>query len=100
MRAKVILTWNIKPGKEQFYYGFMVGDYLPKVNSLGLELTDAWVTVYGDEPQILVGAVMPSVETAKTLISSPEWQALNDQLLEFVDHYVCKIAPQKGAFQF
>ncbi len=53
MRAKVILTWNIKPGKEQFYYGFMVGDYLPKVNSLGLELTDAWVTVYGDEPQRL-----------------------------------------------
>ncbi len=100
MRAKVILTWNIKPGKEQFYYGFMVGDYLPKVNSLGLELTDAWVTIYGDEPQILVGAVMPSIEAAQTLLSSPEWQALNDQLLELVDHYVCKIAPQKGAFQF
>ena len=95
-----IATWHVQPTQKQFSSAFMVGDYLPKLNSLGLELTDAWVTVYGDEPQILVGAVMPSVETAKTLISSPEWQALNDQLLELVDHYVCKIAPQKGAFQF
>lgn len=100
MKAKVILTWDIKPGKEQFYYGFMVGDYLPKINNLGLELTDAWVTVYGNEPQILVGAVMPSVEAAQALVSSPDWQALHDQLLEYVDHYVYKITPQKGAFQF
>jgi len=100
MKAKVILTWNIKPGKEQDYYNFMVGDYLPRINNLGLELTDAWVTVYGNEPQILVGAVMPSQESAQKLISSPDWQALHDQLLDFVENYVCKIAPQKGAFQF
>lgn len=100
MNVKIILTWNIKPGKEQEYYGFMVGDYLPKVNELGLELTDAWVTIYGDEPQILVGAILPSYARARELLNAETWQSLNDQLLEFVDNYVCKITNQKGAFQF
>ncbi len=100
MNVKIILTWNIKPGKEQEYYGFVVGEYLPKVNELGLELTDAWVTVYGDEPQILVGAVMPSRAKAQTLINSEAWNDLHDRLLEYVDDYVCKISDQKGAFQF
>ncbi|MFZ3070219.1 MAG: hypothetical protein WA110_03745 [Anaerolineaceae bacterium] len=100
MSVKLILTWNIKPGKEQEYYGFMVGDYLPRVNELGLELTDAWVTVFGDEPQILVGAIVPDYARARDLLESEGWVSLNDQLLEYVENYVCKVTHQKGAFQF
>ena len=100
MRAKVILTWNIKPGKEQFYYGFMVGDYLPKVNSLGLELTDAWVTVYGDHPQVLIGALMPDLPSAQRLIHSSDWLDLSDRMQDFVRDFKLKLVTQRGNFQF
>jgi hypothetical protein len=100
MAAKLILTWNIKPGREQEYFGFMVGEYLPQLNRLGLEMSDAWVTVYGDQPQILVGAVLPSFAEAKTLIESEAWQEINDRLIDFVDDLTIKIVDARGAFQF
>lgn len=100
MNAKIILTWNIKPGKEQEYFNFVVSDYLPKVSKLGLDLTDAWVTVYGNEPQILIGAITPSFDKAKAVVRSEAWKDLNGQLDEFVDDFTLKIAPQRGVFQF
>ena len=46
MAVKVVMTWDLKRGNEQEYFEFVVSDYLPKVNQLGLVLTDAWLTAY------------------------------------------------------
>ena len=65
MPVKVLITWNVRPGREQEYFGYVVGEYLPEVNRLGLDVTDAWVTVYGDHPQVLIGASMPDLPSAQ-----------------------------------
>ena len=100
MAAKMIQTWNIKPGHEQEYFGFVVGEYLPRLNKLGLEITDAWVTVFGDHPQILVGALLPSAEDAQKLVESEGWETLTNQLKEYVNDFGYKIVRPSGAFQF
>lgn len=100
MSVKVILTWNIRQGREQEYFGFVVGEYLPQLNRLGLELTDAWATIYGDDPQILVGALMPDLEHARTMMNSETWHTLNAQLEEYVSDFKVKVVNPKGAFQF
>ena len=100
MAAKMIQTWNIKPGHEQEYFGFVVGEYLPRLNKLGLEITDAWVTVYGNRPQILVGAVIASKLKARKVMASDEWNTLNEQLKGLVDNLEFKLATHKGGFQF
>ncbi|MEN6555032.1 MAG: hypothetical protein ABFD21_01385 [Anaerolineaceae bacterium] len=99
MSVKILLTWNIKANAEQEYYGFMVGSFLPWINHKELALTDAWVTLYGNEPQIMVGVIMPTYTAARELLKSAEWLDLRDQLLEFVENFTCKIISQKGAFQ-
>ena len=100
MDIKVLMTWNIKPGREQEYFGFAVGEFLPKANKMGLDLTDAWVTVYGDQPQILVGAMMPDLKTARELLDSQAWFDLRTQLEDFVDNFTYKLVQAKGNFQF
>ena len=50
------MTWDIAPEHEQEYFEFVVREFIPGVQRLGFELSDAWATVYGDQPQILVGA--------------------------------------------
>ena len=100
MEAKVLMTWNIKPGREQEYFGFVVGEFLPKANKMGLDLTDAWVTVYGNEPQILVGALMQDFATARELLESQAWNNLREKLEDFVDNFNYKIVRPKGNFQF
>jgi hypothetical protein len=99
MSVKILLTWNIKANMEQEYYGFMVGQFLPWMNHKELALTDAWVTIYGNEPQIMVGVVMPDAASAREQLKSEEWLDLRDQLQEYVENYTCKIISQKGAFQ-
>jgi len=100
MEVKVLMTWSIKPGREQEYFGFVVGEFLPKANKMGLELTDAWVTVYGDQPQILVGAILPDLITAQDLLNSQAWFNLQKQLEDFVDDFSYKLVKPKGNFQF
>jgi len=100
MPVKVLITWNVKPGREQEYFGFVVGEYLPEVNRLGLDVTDAWITVFGDHPQVLIGAVMRDLPNAQRLIHSPDWLDLCARLQEFVKDFKLKLVTQRGAFQF
>lgn len=98
--VKLILTWNIKPGREQDYFSFVLREYLPQINKFGFEVTDAWITVYGEQPQVLLGAVVSSLSKARQLISSEEWNQLNEQLLDYVDDQEVKLTEHKGGFQF
>ncbi len=100
MNVKVIMSWDIIPGREQEYFEFVVRRFMPGVQKLGMALSDAWVTIYGDHPQILVGAIVPGQDKAWKIITSEAWQKLNDQLLDFVQNYEIKLAPLQGGFQF
>ena len=100
MNVKVIMTWDIIPGQEQEYFEFVVRRFMPGVQKLGMALSDAWVTIYGDHPQILVGAVVPGLGKAEKIISSEDWRRLNKRLLDYVQNYQLKVAPLEGGFQF
>ncbi len=100
MPVKLIMTWNIMPEREQEYFEFVVREFIPGVQRLGFELTDAWATVFGGHPQILVGAVLPSVAEARMMLNSPDWISLNNRLLDFVNDYSQKLVEAHGGFQF
>jgi len=100
MAAKLILTWDIKTKSEQEYFEFVVREFLPEVQKLGFSLSDAWVTVYGDQPQILVGATLSNAEGIKRIIQSEQWDVLVNKLKEYVLDYKEKIVIANGNFQF
>lgn len=100
MAVKLILTWDISPERDQEYFEFVVREFIPGVQRLGFELSDAWATVYGSQPQILVGAVLPSMTKARQIMRSNEWKNLNNQLQEYVHNYTQKIIQKRGGFQF
>lgn len=100
MAGKLIMTWDIAPEKEQEYFEFVVREFLPDVQRFGFTLSDAWVTVYGDRPQIMVSAVMPSIKKVEQAMDSEKWQSLIDKLLGYVSNFQAKIVRSKGGFQF
>ena len=91
MALKVVLTWNLKKGHEPAYFDFVVKQYLPKVHQLGLVLTDAWLTAYGERPQMLVGGTLPTLTKVRHLFESSDWLELQDELLDYVDDYEVKV---------
>jgi hypothetical protein len=100
MNVKVIMSWDIIPGREQEYFEFVVRRFMPDVQKLGMALSDAWVTIYGDHPQILVCAVVSDKKKAVKIISSKDWKNLNNRLLDYVQNYELKVVPLFGGFQF
>ena len=100
MAVKIIMTWDIAPGHEQEYFEFVVREFLPGVQQLGFELSDAWATAYGSRPQILVGAQLPSMLKAQQVLHSSEWKSLQNQLLDLVINYTEKVVKARGDFQF
>jgi hypothetical protein len=97
---KVIMTWDILPEREQEYFEFVVREFIPGVQKLGFDLTDAWATIYGTRPQIMVGATLPSLARINRVLQSEDWASLNNQLQDFVQNYVVKVVESQGGFQF
>jgi hypothetical protein len=94
------MTWDIAPDHEQEYFEFVVREFIPGVQRLGFELSDAWATVYGERPQILVGAVLPTQQKARQVLRSTEWKSLYNQLQEYVHNYSQKLVEAQAGFQF
>jgi hypothetical protein len=86
MAYKLIMTWDILPEREQEYFEFVVREFIPGVQKLGFDLTDAWATIYGTRPQIMVGATLPSLARVNRVLHSDDWSSLNNQLQDFVQN--------------
>ncbi len=100
MTYKLIMTWDILPEREQEYFEFVVREFIPGVQKLGFDLTDAWATIYGTRPQIMVGATLPSLARVNRVLLSDDWSSLNNQLQDFVQNYQVKVVESQGGFQF
>jgi hypothetical protein len=100
MAYKLIMTWDILPEREQEYFEFVVREFIPGVQKLGFDLTDAWATIYGTRPQIMVGATLPSLARVNRVLKSDDWSSLNNQLQDFVQNYSVKVVESQGGFQF
>lgn len=96
---KLLTTWDIKPGRESEYFEFTVKEFAPGVMRLGLRPTEAWYTVYGEDPQILMGFVTDDLSTMQQIIDSSEWQKLHQNLLDYVTDYRQKIVRATSRFQ-
>ncbi len=99
MTVKLIMTWDITQGREQEYFEFVVREFIPQVQQLGMELKDAWLTMYGDQPQIMASAQMEDLSSMQGILDSKEWQGLINRLKDFVENYQYKIVPAKTGFQ-
>lgn len=93
------MTWDILPGREQEYFEFVVRDFIPGVQRLGLEPSDAWFTMYGDQPQILTGMQVPSISSLERILNSSEWEKLTQQLLDYVENFDYKVVQARSGFQ-
>lgn len=99
MAVKLLMTWDIRPGREQEYFEFVVREFVPGMQRLGIQPTDAWYTTYGDRPQILTGGVTEDIDRMENVLSSDDWSQLRDNLMEYVTNFEWKVVKASGGFQ-
>lgn len=99
MAVKILMTWDIRPGREQEYFEFIVRDFMPGLQQMGMEPSDAWFTMYGDNPQILAAVQIPSMNSLKSLLNSQDWDDLTQRLLDYVENFNYKVVQARSGFQ-
>jgi hypothetical protein len=100
MPVKVIMTWDIAAERDQEYFEFIIGEFVPGVQRLGLQPSEAWATLYGAYPQIQVGLLASSAAQAREILASNDWTLLQERLFGYVKNYSHKIVQVRTGFQF
>ena len=98
-KVKLLISWDILAGQETNTLEFMANELAPRVQQLGITPTEAWYTVYGDRPQILIGAVAEDLDTMRSVLDGAEWHELMDKLDEYVHNREQKLVRAKGRLQ-
>ena len=99
MAVKLLMTWDILPGKEQEYFEFVVRDFIPGIQRLGLEPNDAWFSMYGNQPQILAAFQSSNMAELQDVLESSGWKKLMNQLHDYVEDLDYKVVPARSGFQ-
>lgn len=100
MPVKIVMTWDIAQDSEQEYFEFVISEFVPSIQRLGLQPLDAWATLYGEYPQIQVGMIASDAEIAQRMLESKEWIALREKLFNYIENFSYKIIPARTGFQF
>jgi hypothetical protein len=102
MSVKLLMHWNIKPGRDQDYFEFVVREWGPGISKLGIELSGLWYTAYSADtsrPQIMAEAIAEDLSTMHRILDSAEWKSLHAKLLDNVSGYAQKVVRVTGDFQ-
>ncbi|MHC4509993.1 MAG: hypothetical protein ACYTAO_13710 [Planctomycetota bacterium] len=102
MRNKVLLTWNIRSQNDREQHFQRLREFVNKLPTLGLELKDAWYTIYGKAPHILLGIVVRGKheDQLESALASEEWQHMILELREYITTYRQRIVEDSDQFQF
>ena len=97
--VKLLMSWDIKDGRDAEYFEFVVREFVPGITRLGLQPTEAWFTIYGDCAQVLTGGITEDLASMKGILGNHEWETLHDRLADFVTNYRQKIVRATGTLQ-
>jgi len=101
--VKLLMYWDVKPGKDQDYFEFVMREWSPGVAKLGLETTGAWYTYYtsnDDVPRYMAEGIAEDRQEMREILESDEWERLHDELMDYVENYSQKVVRVSGGFQF
>ena len=96
---KLLISYNIDLDDSQEYYQFVLGKYIPAMQSMGLEMSEAWHTAYGAYPNRLIGFISRDGQLLRELMDGEEWEELNEELSELVTELEFKVIPYRLGFQ-
>ncbi len=100
MEVKLLLVYDIKPHREAEYYRYVLGEFLPTLQNMGLIMVEGWHTAYGDYPMRLITFRAEDESVMRKVVHSEEWRSAKERLLKLVRDYEERIVVGRNPFQF
>lgn len=94
--VRLLMKWDIKAGREQPYFEFVMREFAPGLMQLGIEPAEVWYTIYGNGPQMLTIGEADNLEKLQSTLQSEAWRDLRARLLLYVTNYNQRIVDQNN----
>ncbi len=98
--VKLLLTYDPIPDQREAYFRYILGEFVPALEQMGLTMCDAWYTAYGAYPLRLNGFIAQDMSTLEEILASETFKDLETRLQELVSNYARRIVPRSSRFQF
>lgn len=100
-RYRLILRYDIQSNVMDAYYEFVMNEFIPSLQSMGLYMAGVWHTAYGSYPNRQVEFLGDSREVFREVFQSERWEILESKLQSFTYNYERKLVRyQQDRFQF
>lgn len=99
-RYKLLVQYDVREDLYESYFHYVVGEYIPTLEKLGLHRTWVWHTAYGNYPLRQLEFVVDSWETLQDAMQDSRWHRVEEGLMGYTLRYRRKVVPYREGFQF
>lgn len=99
-RYKLLMIYDIRPDKVNSYYYYVLKEFVPELESMGLYMFGVWHIAYGDYPVRQLEFVSENLDTVQEVFQSERWETLEERLKSLTLRYERKVIPFRSGFQF
>ncbi len=96
MAVKLNQYWSIIPGRYDEYEKFLISEFMPGVNRLGLQTVAAWSVLIGAYSEIVLENASDDLEMIEKTLKDEQYKTLKRNLLKVVKNYHTKVLSSSG----
>lgn len=94
----IVLKYDIQPNAQEAYYRYIMGEFIPTLQTMGIYMYRAWEIVYGNYPERQIEFITEIQDIRAVLEGSP-FMELEERLKAFTENYTRRVLRYSGTFQ-
>ena len=94
---KFTQTWNVLSHKKDEYDQFVINEYFPALNELGISVACEWEVLIGDGPGIICEGRVSDIDNLIRNLQSKRYQNATRELKQHVENYRSRILTLHGS---
>lgn len=99
-KYKLLMMYDIRSGVADRYFAYVIREFVPELESMGLYMFRVWEVRYGEYPVRQLEFVSENLETVQEIFKSERWETLEDQFKALTLNYRRKLVNFRVGFQF
>ena len=96
MTVKLNLYWTVIPDKTEEYNKFILKNFIPGFNQLGLHTMAVWSVLVGSYSEIMFESVASDLDLLEQAMKNKKYKELKADLLNYVKKYKTKVLVKTG----
>ena len=97
MPVKFNQYWTIISERREEYGKFIIREFIPGINSLGIHVVAGWSVLVGSYSEMFVESMSSDLDLIEKALKNPKFKKLKDELLDYVKAYKTKILVPTGS---